>query len=153
MGKEFFMHIWVDADACPRVIRDILFRAAKRVKVTITLVANRPLRLPASQYIKSILVPSGLDVADEQILQLVQSGDLVITADIPFAAAVIDKGAVVLTPRGKVYTTDNIGEQLSIRNFMDELRGSGVETGGPSRLNNKDREIFANELHKFLPND
>jgi len=146
------MHIWVDADACPRVVRDILFRAAKRVKVNITLVANRPQRIPASQYIKSILVPSGLDVADEQILQLVRSGDLVITADIPFAAAVIDNGAVVLTPRGRVYTKDNIGEQLSIRNFMDELRGSGVETGGPSRFTNKDKENFANELNKFLPN-
>ena len=146
------MQIWVDADACPKVIRDILFRAVKRVKVNITLVANRPLRIPTSPFIKSILVPSGLDVADEQIIQQVQSGDLVITADIPFAAAVIDKGAVVLTPRGKVYTKDNIGEQLSIRNFMDGLRGSGVETGGPPRLNNKDREIFANELNKFFTN-
>ncbi|MBN2414140.1 YaiI/YqxD family protein [candidate division KSB1 bacterium] len=147
------MQIWVDADACPKVIRDILFRAAKRVKVNITLVANRTMRVPASHYIKTILVPSGLDVADEQILQLVQSGDLVVTADIPFASAVIEQGAVVLTPRGRVYTKDNIGEQLSIRNFMDELRGSGVETGGPSRLNNKDREIFANELNKFLTSD
>ncbi len=146
------MQIWVDADACPKVIRDILFRAVKRVEVNITLVANRPLRIPASHYIKTILVPSGLDVADEQILQHVQSGDLVITADIPFAAAVIDKDAFILTPRGKVYNKDNIGEQLSIRNFMDELRGSGVETGGPSRLNNKDREVFANELNKFLSN-
>jgi len=144
------MHIWVDADACPKVIKEILFRAAKRVGVFLTLVANQPLRIPKSHYINTIQVPGGLDVADDHILQQVQPDDLVITADIPFAAAVIEKGAYVLTPRGRFYTIDNIREHLSIRNFLDELRSHGVETGGPATLNNKDREAFANQLNRFL---
>ena len=142
--------IWVDADACPKVIKEILFRAAKRLKITMTLVANRPLRTPSSPYIHSILVPNGFDVADEKILDLVQATDLIITADIPFAAAAVEKGAIILTPHGRLYTDENIGEQLSVRNFMDELRNSGVVTGGPSAFSPKDREAFANELVRLL---
>ena len=144
------MHIWVDADACPKVIKEILFRAAKRLEITLTLVANKPLRTPKSQFINSILVPTGFDVADDHIIQKVLPNDLVITADIPLASAVIGNGALVLTPRGKFYTKDNIGEALSIRDFMDQLRSSGVETGGPSSFTLKDRETFASELNRFL---
>ena len=144
------MQIWVDADACPRVIKDILYRAAERVKIVITLVANQPMRVPTSEYIKTILVKAGLDVADEEIVELLESGDLVITADIPLAAAAIDKGAEVITPVGRKYDKTNIREQLSIRNFMDELRTSGVPTGGPPPFSKKDHESFANALHSYL---
>ena len=144
------MQIWVDADACPKVIKEILFRAAKRECISLTLVANRPLQTPASDYIKTILVPDGFDVADHKIVQNVQSDDLVITSDIPLAAAVIEKGANVLDPRGKSYSKENIGEKLSIRNFMDGLRGSGIITNGPSAITRKDRETFANQLNQFL---
>jgi uncharacterized protein len=144
------MHIWVDADACPSVIKDILFRAAERTGIPLTLVANRALRTPATRHIKSVQVGMGFDVADNHIAQAVQNGDLVITADIPLAAAVIEKGAHALNPRGEQYTTDNIRERLSLRNFMDELRGTGVTTGGPPALGPRDKAAFANALDCFL---
>jgi uncharacterized protein len=144
------MNIWVDADACPGVIKDILFRAAERAKVLTTLVANQPMRIPPSPFIKFTQVASGFDVADKHIVNVAAPGDLVITADIPLAAAAIEKGAHALNPRGELYTRDNIKERLSMRNFMDELRGSGVATGGPAVLGSRDREAFANALDKFL---
>lgn len=144
------MTIWVDADACPRAIKEILFRAAERTGVALILVANQPLRTPPSAYIRSMIVPGGFDVADEHITGAVQAGDLVITADIPLAAAVIAKGAFALNPRGTFYTQDNIGEALSVRNWMSDLRSSGVETGGPASFSPRDRENFANQLDRFL---
>ena len=144
------MHIWIDADACPNVIKEILFRAADRVKVPLTLVANQPLRTLPSKYINSIRVGAGFDVADNEIVQRVKSGDLVITADIPLAAEVIEADAHALNPRGEFYTRDNIRQRLTMRNFMDELRGSGVDTGGPPTLNQGDRQAFANQLDRFL---
>lgn len=144
------MQIWVDADACPNVIKDILFRAATRARVLLTLVANQLLRTPPSPYIKAIQVPSGFDVADSKIVQQMQSGDLVITADIPLAALVIEKGGHALNPRGQFYTIENIRERLAMRNFMDELRNTGVNTGGPAVLSLSDRQAFANQLDRFL---
>jgi len=144
------MQIWVDADACPRVIKDILFRAAERLHVSLILVANRPLQIPPSPYIKAIQVDGGLNVADNQIVQKLQHGDLVITADIPLAAEVIEKGGHALDPRGEFYTKGNIGERLAMRNFMDELRSGGVDTGGPSSFSQSDRQAFANQLDQFL---
>lgn len=144
------MQIWVDADACPGVIKEILFRAATRVQIRLTLVANQPLRTPPSPYIKSLQVPAGFDVADNRIVELVEVGDLVITADIPLAAAVIDKGGYALNPRGTLYTQENIRETLSLRNFMADLRSSGVETGGPASFSHGDRQAFANQLDRLL---
>jgi len=144
------MQIWVDADACPNVIKEILFRAARRVTVELVLVANKPLRTPSSPYIRSIQVPAGFDVADKEIEQRLASGDLVITADIPLAAAAIERGAHALNPRGELYTTDNIRERLGMRNLMDDSRSSGVDTGGPATLNQSDRQVFANQLDRFL---
>jgi uncharacterized protein len=144
------MHIWVDADACPGAIKDILFRAAERARVPMTLLANQPIRIPVSPHIRFVQVPAGLDAADKRIVELLASQDLVITADIPLAAAVIDKGAYALNPRGELYTANNIRERLSMRNFMDELRGSGVSTGGPAALSQRDRQAFANSLDSFL---
>ena len=144
------MRIWVDADACPNVIKEILFRAAERLQIPLTLVANKPLRTPPSPYIKSILVGAGLDVADNMIVQEMESGDLVITADIPLASEVIGQGGHALNPRGEFYSKENIEERLTMRNFMDELRGTGVNTGGPATLNQKDRQAFANQLDRFL---
>jgi uncharacterized protein YaiI (UPF0178 family) len=144
------MQIWVDADACPNVIKEILFRAAKRVEIQTTLVANQELQIPASPYIDAVQVPSGLDIADNYIVQHLQPGDLVITADIPLAAAAIANGALALNPRGEFYSEANIRERLSLRNFMDQLRSSGVETGGPPAFNQRDRQAFANQLDRFL---
>lgn len=144
------MQIWIDADACPAVIKDILYRAAQRKQVTLTLVANQPLRTPASPYIRSLRVAGGFDVADNKIVELVQAGDLVITADIPLAADVIKKGGYALNPRGDLYTVDNIQERLTLRNFLGELRNTGVQTGGPPPLNHSDRQAFANQLDRFL---
>lgn len=144
------MQIWVDADACPVVIKEILFRAATRTKITTTLVANQFLRTPASSYIKTITVPSGFDVADSKIVELCELGDLVITADIPLAALVVAKGAHALNPRGELYTEANIKERLAMRNLMDELRNNGVETGGPAAFNQADRQVFAAALDKFV---
>ncbi len=144
------MQIWVDADACPVVIREILFRAAERTGVTMTLVANKPLRVPASQNIRFVQVPAGFDAADRRIVELMTAGDLVITADVPLAAAVIEKGGVALAPRGELYTSENVRERLSVRNFLDELRGSGVNTGGPPALSQRERQMFANRLDQAL---
>lgn len=144
------MQIWVDADACPGVIKEILFRAATRTQIMLTLVANQALRTPASAYIRSLQVPSGFDVADNRIVELLEAGDLVITADIPLAASVIEKGGYALNPRGTLYTQENIRETLSLRNFMSDLRSSGVETGGPSIFNQRDRQAFANQLDRLL---
>lgn len=144
------MQIWVDADACPLPIKEILFRAAERTRVVTTLIANQPLRTPFGAYIKSVQVPKGFDVADNRILQQMAAGDLVITADIPLAAAAIAKGGHALNPRGELYTLDNIQERLVMRNFMDELRASGTDTGGPATLAQSDRQAFANQLDRFL---
>ncbi|MBU0680837.1 MAG: YaiI/YqxD family protein [Proteobacteria bacterium] len=144
------MKIWVDADACPNAIKDILYRAAERLQIPLVLVANAFLRPPSSRYISTIRVGAGFDVADNRIVKEMAAGDLVITADIPLASGVIDKGGHALNPRGELYTTENIQERLSMRNFMDELRGAGVETGGPATLNPKDRQAFANSLDQFL---
>ncbi|MGO0999634.1 YaiI/YqxD family protein [Lysobacter sp. CA196] len=142
--------IWVDADACPVVIKDILFRAADRARVQLTLVANQWLRTPPSPYIRAIQVPGGFDVADAQIVERVVAGDLVVTQDIPLAALALEKHAVALNPRGELYTRDNIAERLSMRNFMDELRGAGVQTGGPTVLHARDRQAFAAQLDRWL---
>ena len=144
------MIIWVDADACPAVIKDILFRAAARTKIALVLVANQPLHVPRSPFIKTIQVPGGFDVADKRIAQQVQPADLVITADIPLAADVIARGGYALNPRGELYTQENIKERLGMRNFMGELRNSGVTTGGPPPLSQGDRQAFANALDRFL---
>ena len=144
------MRIWVDADACPNVIKEILFRAADRRKIVITFVANQLIRTPPSPYIKALQVPSGFDIADNKIIELVQPGDLVITADIPLAAAVLARQGRVLDPRGEFYTSDTIEERLTMRDFMDGLRASGVETGGPAPLNQGARQAFANQLDRFL---
>ncbi len=144
------MQIWVDADACPNVIKEILFRAAERVQTPLTLVANKLLRTPPSAYISSIRVEAGFDVADNKIVQKMASGDLVITADIPLASEVIGQGGHALNPRGEFYSRENIEERLTMRNFMDELRETGVQTGGPPALNQKDRQAFANQLDRFL---
>lgn len=144
------MKIWVDADACPLVIKDILFRAAERTGVQLTLVANQPLRIPPSPCIKFLQVPSGLDVADNEIVKRLSAGDLVITGDIPLAAEVVEKGGHALNPRGELYSAENIRDRLSMRNFMDTLRGSGIDTGGPPALSKSDRQLFANNLDKLL---
>ena len=145
------MNIWVDADACPSAVKDILFRAAQRVRIQLTLVANRPLRTPPSPFIRAMQVPSGFDVADGRIAELAGEGDLVVTADIPLAAQVVEKGAIALNPRGERYDRDNIRECLSLRNFMDEMRGSGIQTGGPPAFSQADRQAFARELDRLLP--
>lgn len=144
------MNIWVDADACPKAIKEILFRAAERLGVPLILVANTLLRTPASRYIRSIQVGNGLDVADQRIVREMAPGDLVITADIPLAAAVIDRGGHALNPRGEWYSQENIDERLAMRNFMDQLRETGVQTGGPDVLGPRDRQAFANRLDQFL---
>ena len=144
------MRIWVDADACPNPIKEILFRAAERLKIQLTLVANKPLRTPPSAYINSIRVAAGFDMADDKIAQEVRAGDLVVTADIPLAAAALVKGGRVLDPRGEIYTTDNIEARLPMRKFMDELRASGVDTGGPPPFSQGDRQAFARQLERLL---
>jgi hypothetical protein len=144
------MQIWIDADACPAVIKDILYRACQRVSVPLILVANQPLGVPKSPLIKTIQVSGGFDVADQFIVDQHQAGDLVITADIPLAAQVIEKAGHVINPRGAVYTLDNIKQRLTMRNFMEEMRGAGQNTGGPPPLNHSDRQRFANALDTFL---
>lgn len=144
------MQIWVDADACPNVIKEVLFRAADRTGIMVTLVANQPLKTPPSKLIRTLQVASGFDVADNEIVQRVEKNDLVITADIPLAAEVIEKGGIALNPRGERYTPDTIRERLNIRDFMDTMRASGIQTGGPNTLNQRDRQQFANELDKWL---
>ncbi|MDQ7008164.1 MAG: YaiI/YqxD family protein [Acidobacteriota bacterium] len=142
--------IWVDADACPKVIKEILYRAAERVGLPLVLVANRRLRVPVSPFIRSEQVPAGFDVADGFIVQQARAGDLVITADIPLAAEVVDKGCLALSPRGELYTEENVRQRLALRDFMDDLRGSGVDTGGPPALSQADRQAFANRLDRLL---
>ncbi|MBB3228302.1 hypothetical protein FHW69_002937 [Luteibacter sp. Sphag1AF] len=144
------MKIWVDADACPVVIKDILFRAADREQIEVTLVANQWIRVPTSRFIRSIQVASGFDVADGEIVRRVEAGDMVVTQDIPLAALVLEKGALALNPRGELYTAETIAQRLSMRNFMDELRGSGVDTGGPAAFHARDRQAFANQLDRWL---
>ncbi|CNF21041.1 MULTISPECIES: YaiI/YqxD family protein [Yersinia pseudotuberculosis complex] len=144
------MQIWVDADACPNVIKEVLFRAADRTGMMVTLVANQPLKTPPSKFIRTVQVASGFDVADNEIVQRVEKNDLVITADIPLAAEVIEKGGIALNPRGERYTPDTIRERLNMRDFMDTLRASGIQSGGPNTLNQRDRQQFANELDKWL---
>jgi len=144
------VHIWVDADGCPGVIKDILYRAAERLRIPMTLVANKALRTPRSPFIHMLQVPHGFDVADNEITKRVETGDLVITADIPLAADVIQRGGHVLDPRGELLNVDNIRERLAMRNFMDELRGSGVQTGGPATLDQTDRKRFADQLDRFF---
>lgn len=142
--------VWVDADACPGVVKEILFRAAERAKVQVTLVANQWLRTPPSRYIRSLQVQGGFDVADSEIVERVRAGDLVVTQDIPLAARVIEKGGIAVNPRGERYTPDNMAERLSMRNFMEELRGAGVQTGGPAAFHARDRQAFANQLDRWL---
>ncbi len=144
------MQIWVDADACPNVIKEVLFRAAERTGMMVTLVANQTVRIPPSKYLRTLRVEAGFDVADNEIVRRTEPGDLVITADIPLAAEVIEKGGVALNPRGERYTTETIKERLNMRDFMDTMRASGVQTGGPPTLNQRDRQQFANELDKWL---
>lgn len=144
------MQTWVDADACPAVIKDILYRVADRVQMQVTLVANQLLRVPPSRFIRALQVPAGADVADKEIVRLLEPGDLVVTGDIPLAADVLKKGGHALNPRGEFYTNDNIAQMLTMRAFMDELRGSGVDTGGPAAFSQADRQHFANSLDRHL---
>jgi len=144
------MSIWVDADACPKVIKEILYRAAMRVRLPLTLVANAALQVPKSPFIKTLRVEQGFDVADRRIVELAQAGDLVVTNDIPLAAGAIDKGAVALSPRGELFTEANIGQRLGVRNLMEELRSTGEVSGGPAALNQADRQKFANALDRYL---
>jgi uncharacterized protein YaiI (UPF0178 family) len=150
LSKSGAMQIWVDADACPNVIKDILFRTADRLQINVTLVANKLLRVPPSRFIKALQVPGGMDVADRKIIELMQEGDLVITADLPLAADVLKGRGFALNPRGMYYTEENIAQQLSMRNFMESLRESGVDTGGPDVFSAADRQSFANQLDKHL---
>ncbi|HET6555083.1 MAG TPA: YaiI/YqxD family protein [Dyella sp.] len=142
--------IWVDADACPAAIKEVLFRAAEREQVHVTLVANQWLRTPPSRFVRSIQVPGGFDVADNEIVERVAAGDLVVTQDIPLASAVIAKGALAMHPRGELYTADTIAQRLGMRNFMDELRGAGVDTGAPAAFHPRDKQAFANQLDRWL---
>jgi len=144
------MQIWVDADACPKAIKEILFRAAERVQVRLTLVANRLLRTPRSRYLHALRVPAGFDEADHRIVRLMEPGDLVVTADIPLAAEVVKNGGHALDPRGELFTEENVHERLAMRDLMDHLRSTGLETGGPATLSKSDRQAFANQLDQFL---
>lgn len=148
MSKK--LRIWVDADACPVAIKEILFRAAERTRIETILVANKLLRVPPSPYLRAMQVPGGFDVADDEIVKQLQPGDLTITADIPLAAQVIAKGGHALDPRGEFYSASNIQERLSMRNFMEELRGSGVDISGPSTFSQSNRQAFAAELDRFI---
>ncbi|EIL98112.1 YaiI/YqxD family protein [Rhodanobacter sp. 115] len=142
--------IWVDADACPVAIKDILFRAAEREQIPVTLVANQYLRTPPSRFIRAVQVPGGFDVADNEIVLRVVADDLVVTQDIPLAALVIGKGALAIDPRGELHTPETIAQRLTMRNFMDELRGSGVDTGGHAPFHARDKQAFANQLDRWL---
>jgi len=144
------MRIWVDADACPKAIKEILYRAVERTQISMTMVANKKLYIPESPLIDMLEVAAGADVADSEIVARMAAGDLVITADVPLVANVIEKGGHALNPRGTFYTEANVKQYLSMRNFMDELRGSGITTGGPAAFSNSDRMAFANQLDRFL---
>ncbi|RUO73720.1 YaiI/YqxD family protein [Idiomarina seosinensis] len=144
------MKVWVDADACPVVIKEMLYRAANRKPVEVTLVANQPIRVPPSKWVTSIQVSSGFDVADDEIVARVKTGDLVITSDIPLADEVISKGALALSPRGELFSKENIKSRLNIRDFMDTMRASGIQSGGPAALSQRDKMNFANQLDRWL---
>jgi uncharacterized protein YaiI (UPF0178 family) len=144
------MQIWVDADACPGAVKELLFRTAERRKIKVTLVANQLMRIPSSEFIDTILVPPGMNIADRRIVELVTPGDLVITADIPLAADVVAAGGQALDPRGELYTENNVGERLTARNIFDGLRGEGQIMGGPANFSSKDRQAFANQLDRWL---
>lgn len=144
------MNLWIDADACPVQIRDVMFRAATRKKMQLTLVANQRIKIPPSPWIKVLVVGAGFDVADNEIVRLVSPGDLVITSDIPLAADIIAKGGQALSPRGELFTKENIGARLNIRDFMDTMRASGVQSGGPPPLSQTDRKNFADHLDRIL---
>ena len=144
------MQIWVDADACPGEIKELLYRAAVRLKVKLTLIANQSLRIPRSEFIETLLVPDGANIADRRIVELAAPGDLVVTADIPLAADVVAKGAEAIDPRGGLYTQANIGERLAVRNMLDQLRGSGHIGGGPANFGPKNRQAFANQLDRWM---
>ena len=147
------MNIWVDADACPVVIKEILFRAAERTCVLTTLVANQPMRVPSSRFIKTLQVSPGFDVADNEIVKRIEPGDLVITSDIPLAAEILEKGGQALSPRGELFSKEDIGARLNMRDFLDTMRASGLETGGPPALSQGDRKQFANHLDRLLARD
>ncbi|MCP3982021.1 MAG: YaiI/YqxD family protein [bacterium] len=144
------MQIWVDADACPRAIKEILYRAAERAQVSVTFVANQPLRVPRSEFLRSVRVPKGFDVADHRIVELMETGDLVITADIPLAGEVVESGGCALDPRGTLYTEENVAEVLATRNLLDQLRSEGQDLGGPPPLGKPERQAFANALDRVL---
>jgi hypothetical protein len=144
------MKIWVDADACPVVIKDILFKAANRAQIETTLIANHYIKIPPSPFIKFVQVQNGFDIADDEIIKRVQKSDLVITSDIPLADEVITKLAVALSPRGELYSKENIKSRLNIRDFMDTMRASGIHTGGPSAMSQTDRQNFANHLDRII---
>ena len=144
------MRIWVDADACPRVIKDILYRAAQRVEVPLVLVANQPLQVPPSNLISTRQVAGGFDVADDYIVGQIEEGDIVVTADIPLAAEVVEKGALAINPRGELYNRNNIRQRLAMRDMMEEMRSSGAVSGGPPPLNQQDRQAFANQLDRLI---
>jgi uncharacterized protein YaiI (UPF0178 family) len=149
-GRGDVLQIWVDADACPKPIKEILFKAAERVGVRMVFVANRLLQVPRSAYISALCVAAGRDMADHEIVRRLVPGDLVITADIPLAAAVLDRGGHAIDPRGDLYLRENIGARLSVRHFMEELRSTGVETGGPAAFHQSDKQAFANRLDSWL---
>jgi uncharacterized protein YaiI (UPF0178 family) len=142
--------IWVDADACPVVVKEMLFKAAERTATELTLVANQAMHRPQSRYINTVQVSQGFDVADDEIVKRLTAGDLVITSDIPLAAEVIEKGGHALSPRGEMHTTENIRARLNMRDFLDTMRASGVDTGGPAAFSQRDRQSFANNLDRFL---
>lgn len=144
------MKIWVDADACPVMIKEIIYRAANRAEITTILVANQGLSVPPSKFISTVQVSSGFDVADDEIVKRCEAGDLVITADIPLAAEVIDKGGQALNPRGELYTKANIRGKLNMRDFMDTMRSSGVQSGGPAPLGPRDKQAFGNSLDRII---
>ena len=144
------MRIWVDADACPKVIKEILFRSADRTKTVLTCITNQRISVPPSEFIILVQVQLGPDVADDEIFMRCEMGDLVITADIPLAARVVEKGALALDPRGKLYDRENIKQILGMRDFMDSLRGSGIDTGGPASFGQRERNLFANQLDQIL---
>ena len=146
------MDIWIDADACPVVIKELLYKIAERTKILVTLVANRPLKIPKSEFIKLLIVAPGFDIADNEIVKQMKADDLVITADIPLAADVIDKNGLALNPRGEFYTKDNIKSRLYVRDLMETMRASGIETKGPPPMNQKDKHLFANTIDKLLTN-
>ncbi|PKK89934.1 MAG: YaiI/YqxD family protein [Candidatus Wallbacteria bacterium HGW-Wallbacteria-1] len=144
------MKIWVDSDACPRPVKEMLYRAAQKRQIMVTLVANQPMRVPSSPFIETVLVEAGPDVADETIIRLMEPGDLVVTADIPLASGVVDCGGLAIDPRGVLFTRDNIRERLLVRDMMDLMRGSGLVTGGPPPFNSSDRQAFANQIDRIL---